>query len=74
MDRYQVYAASYSHLVLEIERRKKAMEKQNELYQELLKSFEDSYDGKYHVFRCLFIFECIYLFHDINIIYIYIYI
>ncbi|KAI7859162.1 autophagy-related protein 17 [Circinella umbellata] len=45
-DWYQVYAASYSHLVLEIERRKKAMEKQDELYQELLKSFEDSYDDE----------------------------
>ncbi|KAI8143855.1 autophagy-related protein 17 [Fennellomyces sp. T-0311] len=45
-DWYQVYAASYSHLVLEIERRRKAMEKQDELYQELLKSFEDSYNDE----------------------------
>ena len=43
--RYQVYAASYSHLVLEIERRRSAMEKQDELYRELLKSFEDTYNG-----------------------------
>lgn len=42
---YQVYAVSYSHLVLEIERRKKATERQEELVKELTQSFEDAYNG-----------------------------
>ncbi|CDH50910.1 hypothetical protein RO3G_13986 [Lichtheimia corymbifera JMRC:FSU:9682] len=44
---YQVYAASYSHLVLEIERRKKATERQEELVKELTQSFEDAYNDEY---------------------------
>lgn len=44
---YHVYAASYSHLVLEIERRKKAAERQEELIKELTQSFEDAYNDEY---------------------------
>ncbi|KAI9270760.1 hypothetical protein BDA99DRAFT_434070 [Phascolomyces articulosus] len=45
-DWYKEYTASYSHLVLEIERRRKAMEKQDDLYHELIKSFEESYNDE----------------------------
>ncbi|ORY91897.1 autophagy-related protein 17 [Syncephalastrum racemosum] len=45
-DWYRVYAASYNHLILEIERRKKTTEKQERLYQELVQSFEDTYNDE----------------------------
>ncbi|KAI9323451.1 autophagy protein Apg17-domain-containing protein [Dichotomocladium elegans] len=45
-DSYREYATSYSYLILEIQRRKKAVEKQEELMQELSKSFEDGYNDE----------------------------
>jgi hypothetical protein len=43
---YTCYASSYNYLLLEIERRKKAQEKQEALKRDLLKKFEDAYHGK----------------------------
>lgn len=51
-DWYRAYAASYSYLILEIERRKKASEKQEKLYKELRKSFENAYQGFSISFPC----------------------
>jgi hypothetical protein len=42
---YRLYSSSYSHLLLEIERRRYAQEKQARLQRELTKSFQDSYQG-----------------------------
>lgn len=43
---YNCYASSYNYLLLEIERRKKAQEKQEALKRDLLKTFENAYHGK----------------------------
>ncbi|KAI7907717.1 autophagy-related protein 17 [Cokeromyces recurvatus] len=40
---YRCYASSYNYLLLEIERRKRAQEKQDSIRRELLKSFEEAY-------------------------------
>jgi hypothetical protein len=43
---YTCYASSYNYLLLEIERRKKAQEKQEALRRDLLKTFEDAYNDE----------------------------
>ncbi|KAI8877324.1 hypothetical protein K501DRAFT_288447 [Backusella circina FSU 941] len=43
---YRLYASSYNHLLLEIERRRYAQEKQARLQRELTKSFQDSYEDE----------------------------
>jgi hypothetical protein len=43
---YTCYASSYNYLLLEIERRKKAQQKQEALKRDLLKTFEEAYHGK----------------------------
>lgn len=43
---YQCYASSYNYLLLEIDRRKRAQEKQEQLKRELLKSFENAYNDE----------------------------
>lgn len=43
---YKCYASSYNFLLLEIERRKKAQEKQEALRRDLLKTFEDAYNDE----------------------------
>ncbi|KAI8388564.1 autophagy-related protein 17 [Radiomyces spectabilis] len=43
---YRLYAASYGHLILEIERRRKVSEKQEKMRREILKLFEDTYEDE----------------------------
>ncbi|GAA5795164.1 hypothetical protein HPULCUR_000518 [Helicostylum pulchrum] len=43
---YRCYASSYNYLLLEIDRRKSAQEKQDQLKNELLKSFEAAYNDE----------------------------
>lgn len=43
---YRCYASSYNYLLLEIDRRKNAQEKQDQLKNELLKSFEAAYNDE----------------------------
>ncbi|KAG2228815.1 hypothetical protein INT48_006019, partial [Thamnidium elegans] len=43
---YRCYASSYNYLLLEIDRRKNAQEKQDQLRNELLKSFEAAYNDE----------------------------
>ncbi|KAI8368929.1 autophagy-related protein 17 [Blakeslea trispora] len=43
---YRCYASSYNYLLLEIERRKKAEERQKAHLRELMKSFEDAYNDE----------------------------
>ncbi|KAL1933741.1 hypothetical protein VTP01DRAFT_7831 [Rhizomucor pusillus] len=44
---YNAYASSYSHLILEIERRRKSKEKRDKLYEELVTSLENAYNDEY---------------------------
>lgn len=46
-ERYRFYASSYSYLLLEIERRKKAQIKLMNLRKEMIKVFEEAYDGRF---------------------------
>ncbi|KAF7728501.1 autophagy protein 17 [Apophysomyces ossiformis] len=43
---YRSYASSYNHLILEVERRRKVLEKQEKLQAELLQSFEEAYNAE----------------------------
>ncbi|KAI9482981.1 MAG: autophagy-related protein 17 [Benjaminiella poitrasii] len=43
---YRCYASSYNYLLLEVERRKRAQEKQESIKRELLKKFEEAYNDE----------------------------
>jgi hypothetical protein len=43
---YRCYSSSYNYLILEIDRRKRAQEKQEALKRELLKNFENAYNDE----------------------------
>jgi hypothetical protein len=43
---YRCYSSSYNYLILEIDRRKRAQEKQELLKRELLKNFENAYNDE----------------------------